>query len=228
MRQLLTALATLVCVAVFPSIVQAQTDYSSRTATASLTAGLHTAFGASMIVDPPEGQKVSAVFAYHIDAASTYPLTPVISACLNFGFENRGFKLRNESNSDIYGVERISYFSIAPGFRFSAFYIGMNFGLPMGGTLAVKTGQGTTETSRDLTSAEEDKLETLLEPRLGAVIPLMEDPTGWLGLTVTGGYTLNEVEDRGDDIPESAGAFNMVAAYLGLTYQFAIPGTARQ
>lgn len=206
----------------------AQTDYSNRSATASLTLGLAVPLGASMIIDPPEGSKVSPIFAFGVDAAATFPLTPVISSCLNLGYASRGAKLRAESNSDVYDVTRVGYFGIAPGFQFSAFYIGVNFLMPMGGTITTKAGAATSETSRDLTSAEEDKLETLIEPRIGAVIPLLEDETGWLGLTILGGYTVNEMSDRGDNLPDNAGAFNMVSGQIGVTYQFAIPGTSRK
>lgn len=208
-------------------VSMAQSDYSNRTATASLTAGLATNFGASMIIDPPEGQKVSPIFAFSVSAASSYPLTPVISANLNLGYESRGTKLRAENDADIYAITRVGYFTINPGFQFSAFYLGMNFMMPMGGTTTTKAGTGASEVTSDLTSAEEDKLETLIEPRLGAVIPLLEDKTGFLGLTIIGGYTLNELSDRGDNLPDNAGTFNMVAGYLGVTYQFAIPGTSR-
>lgn len=217
--------ATLLVLASSMSV--AQTDYSNRTATASLTAGLATNFGASMIIDPPLGSKVSPIFAFSVSAASTYPLTPVISACLNLGYESRGTKLRAENDADFYTITRVGYFTINPGFQFSAFYLGMNFMMPMGGTNTIKAGPTFSETTSDMTSAEEDKLETLIEPRLGAVIPLMEDKNGFLGLTVMGGYTLNEISDRGSNLTDDDGTFNMVAGYLGVTYQFAIPGTSR-
>ena len=56
---------------------------------------------------------------------------------------------------------------------------------------------------------------------------MLEDKTGWLGLTIMAGYSLNEMGDRGDNLTDDDGSFNMVAGYLGVTYQFAIPGTAR-
>jgi len=227
MRFVSFALLAMAFLVVASHTVVGQTDYSNRTATASLTAGPGVGFGASMIIDPAVGTKVSPIFAFHIDAASTYPLTPVISSSLNLGYESRGTKIRNEAESDIYSITRVGYFTINPGFQFSAFYIGMNFGLPMGGTVTSKGGPGSSEVSRDLTTDEEDKLETLMEPRLGAIIPLLEDKTGWLGLTIMAGYSLNEMSDRGDNLTDDDGAFNMVAGYLGVTYQFAIPGTAR-
>ena len=81
--------------------------------------------------------------------------------------------------------------------------------------------------SESLTSDQEDKLLTLLEPRIGAEFPLMEDKSGVLMFSIMAGYTVNEYTDRGDNVPDNAGTFNMVAGYLGVSYQFAIPGTQR-
>jgi hypothetical protein len=208
----------------------AQTDYSNRLATSSLTVGPTTIFGASMIIDPAKGSKVSPIFSYKLSADATFPLTPVISAGLGLGYESRGTKIRAESNADIFTTTRLSYFTIYPNFGFSSFRIGLNMGLPLGGSFTSKFGAGTTEVVSDLTSSQQDSVEFLLEPRIGATVVLMEDKTGWLGLVISAGFSLNEMVNRGDvsALGEDAGDFHMVSGHIGVTYQFTIPGTKRK
>ncbi len=223
MRSITCAAIVLVLFVAATANGSAQTDYSNRLATSSLTVGASTLFGASMIIDPPQGSKVSPIFSYKISADATFPLTPVITAGLGLGYESRGMKIRNESNSDIYNITRVGYFSIFPGFGFSAFRIGLNMGIPMGGTNSVKLGTGGTETVTEMATAQTDSLEFLLEPRIGATVVLLEDKTGWLGLVISAGYSLNELRSTG-----GIGDFHMVSGLIGVTYQFTIPGTKRK
>lgn len=223
---ILAAVAAFLGVLVAPAL-RAQTDYSSRKATSFLTVGLGLAGGASMILDPPEGSKVGPIFAYRITAETGYPLSPSISALLGLGLDNRGTRLRSFANTDVYTDTRVGYFAVTPGFSFSSFYIGMNFGFPMSGGYTSKSGPGAAEQSRDMTDAEFEKVETLLEPRIGAVIPIINNKTGWLSLSVIGGISLNELIDRGEVTADAAGDLKMVCGQIGVSYQFSIPGTGK-
>lgn len=219
------ALAALVVCSGLASRALAQTDYSSSKSTSYLTIGPSFSGGASMIISPPEGSKVVPLFAWRAAADATYPLSPSIGAALGLGLEGRGNRLRSPSSTEFYTNTNLTYFSINPGFRFSAFYVGLNLGFPMSGSTLTKTP--VSETSVDMTDAEFDKLEVLIEPKIGAVVEILNNENGWLGMTIMGSITAGEISDRGDVTSDNAGDFHMVNGQLGLTYQFAIPGTKR-
>ncbi len=195
---------------------RAQTDYGNRQATTSLTAGIEFDGGASMITDPPDNLKVKPIFAWRLVGEGTYPLTPTIGANLQFGIDSRGTRLHAENNADSWQDTHLTYFCLTPAFRFSAFYVGFNFGFPMSVSTAYPNGTSTEGKTTDL--------NTLMEVRAGAVITLVDEKIGWLGLTIVGGYSLNEFKDT----PDSHTDFTLVALHGGLTWQFAIPGTSRQ
>ena len=209
--------------------LQAQTDYSSRGATQFLTVGPAFAGGASLHFAAREGTKLGPLFAYRITAEAGYPLGGAIRAQLGFGWDSRGIKERSPDNTEVYTKSRVNYFAITPGFGLSAFYLGMNIGFPMGGSVTTKGGPDDEEDTQDMSDAAFDKVEVLLEPRIGATVNLFEERSSWLALTIMGGISLNELMDRGD-LPNSGadgiGDYHLATMQLGLTYQFSIPGTA--
>lgn len=217
-----TAVAALVASCLIGAAsLEAQTDYSNRRATSFLTAGLGFAGGASMTLSPPEGNKVGPIFAWRLTGQAAYPLSPSISAMMELGLDNRGSRERPFNNTDLYTDTHIGYFSINPGFMFSSFYVGMNFGFPVSGSY---TNNGGTV---DMSDASFDKLQTIIEPRVGAIIPLMNNKSGWMGLSILGGITLNEIIDRGTVSSSDDSDYHLVSAHLGLFYQFSIPGTGK-
>jgi hypothetical protein len=196
---------------------QAQTDYSAMKATRSLTIGAGFAGGASLQTDPPTGQKVGVIFAYRATVDASYPLTPTIGVGMSLGLDSRGSKYPVD-NSDDYSSTRINYFTITPAMRFSSFLLALNLGVPLGGSSFAKSGS--TEQTVDFTTAENDRLQLMIEPRIGFVIPLVDEEIGMLGLTVSGGYCVSEVSLNSDA--------HLVSGHLGLTWQFAIPGTKKK
>lgn len=210
--------------------VHAQTDYANKTATDHLTAGLGFAAGATLHLQAREGTKLGPLFAYRITADLGYPLGGVARANLSLGLDSRGIKERNPDNTEIYTKTRLTYFTITPAIGLSALWVGVNFALPMSGSYSQKNGPTDAERSSDMPDDVFDKVEVLIEPRIGAVVPLMNDKNGFLGLTITGGISFNEIYDRGDIVNsgiDAIGDFHITGAHLGLTYQFPIPGTAR-
>jgi hypothetical protein len=198
--------------------VSAQSDYSKRKASRSLTVGLGFAGGASLDThEPPEGTNVSPIFAWRGTVDATYPLTPVISTTLSFGLDSRGTKYYADADDEVYNVGRFTYFTLTPAFRFSAFYLGLNLGFPMSGTSTVKQGSNASEQTADVSDATMEFYQTMIEPRIGAIIPLMDEESGWLGLTIIGGYQVNEIIEKAEN--------HYASLHLGLTWQFAIPGT---
>ena len=209
-------------------ILHAQGDYSGRKATAGLTVGADFSGGASLIVKPPDGEKVGPIFAWRAGADVSYPLTPVISAGLGLGLDSRGTELHDINNSERYTITRVMYFSITPSFNFSAFSIGLNMGVPLSGSNTSKLGSLATEVTSDMTSTQFDRVEFMLEPRIGASILLLDDDTGALTMNITGGYTLSTLQDFGDVSTDVIGDYHMASLHLGLSYQLAIAHTRRR
>jgi hypothetical protein len=207
--------------AVVVSSAHAQTDYRTK-ATGMLSVGLGFAGGASIPLEPPEGLKFKPGFAWRLTADAAYPINPTVGAMMSIGLDSRAFKFHPHASSDEASTTttHISYFSIYPAFKFSAFTLGVNFGFPMGASNAFGAGN-----SIDFTDAEFDKVTTLIEPRLGVVIPVVDEDIGWLGITLGGGITVSDIIE----VPSTMEAnYQMVSGHLGLTWQFGIKGTGRR
>ena len=194
----------------------AQTDYRTKSS-GMLTIGAGFAGGASVILEPPPGSKTKPVFAMRLTADVTFPLNPTVATMLSLGLDSRGWRLHPHDASDAWTDTKISYFSIYPAFKFSAFTLGVNFGFPMGASTVNAAGQ-----EHDFTDAESNDLQTMVEPRLGVVIPVVDEDIGWLGLTLGGGVTVSDAVK----VPSGAEVnFQTVSGHLGLTWQFGIKGT---
>jgi hypothetical protein len=211
------------------SQLHAQTDYSSRGATQFLTVGPGFAGGASLHFAAREGTKLGPLFAYRITAEGGYPLGGAIRAQLGLGWDSRGIKERSPDNTEVYTKTRVNYFALTPGVGLSAFYLGLNIGFPMSGSVSVKGGPNAEEDTQDMSDAAFEFIEVLLEPRIGATVNVFEERSSWLALTIIGGISLNELMDRGT-LPSSGadgiGDYHLATLQLGLSYQFSIPGTA--
>ncbi|MDB5035413.1 MAG: hypothetical protein JWQ98_2654 [Chlorobi bacterium] len=205
--------------------------YFDRRSTADLTIGAGYALGGSTFLDPAENWKITPVTSYKFGVDITYPLAPIASAALSLGLDSRGGKSTWYQTSEIWDTRRVSYFSINPGIILSGFYIGINFGVPLGGTRTWHNGAEDRTYAQDI-DAGYNKLLTMVEPRIGAVLPLTDQDIGWLGLTLMAGYNLNDISENrsflpGED-PKKTYSTQTVAAQIGLTWQFSIPGTSRK
>lgn len=212
--------------------------YEGRLSRASLTVGPGFSAGASTFLDSPEGYKIKPLFDWSIDAHGSYPLTPVINAMFGLGVESRGGRMHHHESEDLRSDFKVTYFNITPGFSFGGFTLGFNFGFPMSATNTgfLQNFGGpipTAETSRDI---PDEAVSVLLEPQLGAVIPIIDTETGWLSLTVVAGYGLNELISQeyvagipvvGPRQEAEQGDFHTAAGRLGLRFEFAIPNTER-
>jgi hypothetical protein len=217
--------------------LQAQTNYSYQKASARMTAGAWVEGGISF--DPnveitEEAFTPELGFAFRASASVTYPFTSSIFGTLNLGLDSRSGIHRSSKNDDIRHGVKLSYFSIFPAVRFSAFILGVNIGLPMSGTSISRLDSSLPETEVDIESVG-GKLNTMIEPRIGAILTLMDEQSGWLGLSIMAGYPVNNlVESVFDDIniispvvtvTTETRETHIPTVQLGLTYQFAIPGT---
>jgi hypothetical protein len=226
---LLLAVGVLLC---GHSRSEAQTDYSPRGATSMLSVGLGFAGGASTSIEAPDTWKLDPFnFAYRWGLDVSYPLTSTISATMELGADSRATTLYWYQDKTVWESRRVDYFSITPGFRFSAFFLGMNFGIPVKG---VRSWQNTSDAPGRKIEMDVDteNLLTMIEPRLGVVVPVLDEEIGWLGITFTSGYNLSNISDKEDFLPgpprkEALGS-QTVSLHLGLTWQFGIPGTGRK
>lgn len=205
-------------------------EYGDRLSTKMLSVGLGVAGGVTMSLDPPQNWKVKPVLAWNAGLHASYPLTPIVKAGLNVGLENRGTKYHWYNDSRLWEIRHVNYLTITPGFMFDALYLGMNIGLPMGGSRVWQPSPEDRERTLEL-ETDADSLLVMLEPRLGAVVPLMDEEVGWLGLTVMVGYNLSNLSDHKDFLPvEYRGqkrSTETPSFMLGVTWQFGIPGTEK-
>lgn len=205
-------------------------EYGDRLSTKMLSVGFGIAGGVTMSLDPPTNWKVKPVLAWNAGLHASYPLTPIVKAGLNVGLENRGTKYHWYNDSRLWEIRHVNYLTITPGFMFDALYLGMNIGLPMGGSRVWQPSPEDRERTLEL-ETDADSLLVMLEPRLGAVVPLMDEEVGWLGLTVMVGYNLSNFSDHKDFLPvEYRGqkrSTETPSFMLGVTWQFGIPGTEK-
>lgn len=218
--RLLLGLLALVCVV---GSASAQTDYRTKS-TGMLTVGVGFAGGASLAIEPPDGFKSKPLFAWRLTADATYPINPTVAAMLSLGIDSRGFRMHDFDDPENLLDTKISYFTLYPQFRFSAFSIGLNIGFPLGATQTFPNGTFE-DFSETKPSPFNGALNTLIEPRLGVVIPLVDEDVGWLGLTLGGGIALDQAFEP--NIKSDAN-FQMVSGHLGVTWQFGIKGTGRR
>lgn len=189
-------------------------DWDDREARAALTIGPGFHGGASMILDSPEGFEIKPTFSWKLEAHATYPFTPVISAGLGLGYEKRGTYLHVFDRPSDGKHLRIGYFFLHPHFSFSGFSIGTLFGFPV------------SEPEGLLGFGSNDDVLTMIEPRIEGIIPLADLEDGWFSLIIGGGYSVTQYFDYPTD-DDFFGNWNHVSAYLGMRFEFTVPGTER-
>jgi len=81
-------------------------------------------------------------------------------------------------------TERFQYFAIGANFYLSGFTIGLNVGIPLGGS---KNKDG-----KELISYKSEMFNTMYEVRIGGNITLNESNTGRMIFFINGGYQINE------------------------------------
>lgn len=171
-----------------------------------------------MTLDSREGEKIKPLAIWRGEVNTTYPLTEVISAALALSVDSRATRSHHFEVEEVYNDTRVTYFSFYPSFTFSGFNIGFNIGVPLGGSVTPSAGN-----SVDIDGSS---LPTMLETRLGGVIPLVDDESGWLSLTVHGGYSFSELVDYPEPV-EAFGDWRHVSLAMGVRFEFLIPDTER-
>jgi hypothetical protein len=203
-------------------MLQAQSDYSARKATSRLSIGAGASLGVALPVGGSFRDSSEAAPGVGVRAGLniTYPVTRSIGVLFNIGIDSRGIGKKPKGQTDNL-IWRASYLFLEPGVAISAFRLSLNIGLPMSLSAPIEgtPGGGT----RD----DGDFLEKMVEMRVGGTLVLMDRTEGWLGLTVDAGFPFNKlyVATVADANPEDIHSMHAFSAHIGLTWQFAIPGT---
>jgi hypothetical protein len=224
----------------------AQSDYSGSRASSGFSAGVFVEGGlshsfnghegfensiGSQAISRVEAEQMSPIFAFRAGALLVYPFDPTISATLALGIEQRGVQATRDAMIFIpdtsalptsIRTDRLNYFAITPGIKISMFHFGLNIGLPLGGKHI------TSDSTADFTTEDKENLILMIEPRIGAIFPLMDTESGWLGLTLNAGYSLTseikEVNPQGQTVDSP---YQFTTLQAGLTWQFALGGSRR-
>jgi hypothetical protein len=208
----------------------AASESSKPQATRLLSIGAGFAGGSSMLLDPAENWKVSPVFAWRLTVDANYPFNDVVAAALSLGLDRRGGEFYWYDDKTVTERRMVNYFTITPGVNLKGFVLGLNIGVPMGGSRTYRNGDESVERTVEL-DAKVDKLLVLIEPRLSGMIPVLDTELGWLGVTVGAGYALSDMSERLDfspgETPGKTFSTASASAHIGLTWQFGIPGTRR-
>jgi hypothetical protein len=200
--------------------LRAQTDYSMRKASSRLTIGAGAYLGISVPTGTlPDSIEPAPGFSGSIGLNASYPLNSTIGTFVNVGYDSRGVGKKVNKALDAVSY-RAGYLFFEPGISLSAFRLSVNIGLPLSLSQPDPTGM-TTES----VTASKDLLSTLIEPRVGAHLILMENKEWWLGLQIDAGYAVNTFYKDVPDGFEGIEKANMITGHLGLSWQFAIPGT---
>lgn len=138
-------------------------------------------------------------------------------------------------------IESYRYFTIAPGFNFAGFTIGVSFGSPVGASMESERGQSTHPirgffVDEDAKSLDyTDSLASITEVFIGGRIPLIDSQSGKLTFDIQASYTLTGLyenyasykyayEENKDGKMEAKEDRNPkpVALKMGLSYLFGI------
>jgi hypothetical protein len=223
-----------------------QSDYSGSRASSGFSAGIVAEGGLShsfnghegfenavgpLVISRSETEETSPIFAFRVGALLAYPFDPTISGTLALGFDQRGVKATRDVTvfipdtsalPTIERTDRLNYFTITPGIKISMFHLGLNIGVPLGGTHI------TPDSTLEFSSEDRENLILMIEPRIGAIFPVMDSESGWLGLLLNAGYSLTsymkEVNSQGQKVDSP---FQFATLQAGLTWQFALGGSRR-
>jgi hypothetical protein len=134
-------------------------------------------------VDTPENRQNGMAFSKLPDfgLSANIPLTQSqkIGLHANLGLHTYSYVIKDFNTTEKF-VHNLSYFAFNPNLYFNGFIMGFNFGLPMSADV-------------EGSKIDTDKLNMLIEFRLGGHFNLMSDETGSLNVFFYAGYMLNNV-----------------------------------
>jgi len=163
-----------------------------------------------------QGTKTGVAFYGTPDFGATvflpFSKTSNVGAALDLGYSTYGVKYLPDSNAvdNNTFLAKFNYFTFAPALNANNFTVGFAFGIPLGESVANNSGSISKTYGTD-------SMGIIVEFRLGAMIPLLNSPTGRLDLLFQAGYMIT-------------GTYNNTSSYnphpatvsLGLNYLFSL------
>ena len=165
----------------------------------------------------PNGEKTGFAFNGIPDFGVTgylpFSKSSIIGASLDLGYTTYAILSAPSTNANDNNtfVAKVSYFTIVPTFDAGALTVGICFGFPMNSTATNNSGSISVSNGTD-------SLGTIIEIRLGGMIPLVNAQLGRLDLLIQAGYMVTGMSSS------SSTSNNPHAASisLGLNYLFAL------
>jgi hypothetical protein len=136
-----------------------------------------------------EGEKTGMQFAYTAGALAAYELSKTFGFTLGLGYQSRPIYFRNEQSADKgEWTYNLTYISIQPGIKFGAFMVGVDINMPNAATVDYNvTDPIEGSTTKDI---PDEDLATVIDIRLGALIPLTQSVSSELNFFVQGAFGL--------------------------------------
>lgn len=183
--------------------------------------------------DVPDGTKTDIHFAYTGGALVGYSFHPHWGAMLGIGYESRGMKFYQQDNKDFTQNITLNYITIQPSVRFKQFLLGVSIGMPSGGTEEIQGTLASGSTGLILTGTSDvnkDNLATLIDIRIGALIPIVESNNGNLDFMIQACYSVSDAFNAGhlrtvgQTTTATIDKSPLPSLQLGITYLFAPMG----
>lgn len=188
----------------------------------------------------PEGEKTFTTFNGIPDFGATFyvPFDKEnnIGAIFEAGYLTNSYGQRFLAAGllpDIDATVKLNYIGISPNISLGVFSLGMELGIPVGGSISVPGFEtsflGQKFTTPDTTvSIKSDSMAVLVGLRAGVAIPLMQDENGRLNLVILGSYALtgavknfSETDINGRPLSDSYNP-KPVSLSIGVSYLFSL------
>jgi hypothetical protein len=178
------------------SIVHAQ-DTTSVFGSKRVAIGPEFLAGGSVYAgDVPTGLKTDARFSFNAGALGYLNMTPSFAFILGIVYDSRGVNFHKENDATQLENSTFNYLSFQPGIKFKDFTLGLGIGIPMSAKVEREiTGLNATN---DIATGS---LNTLLELRIGATVPIIEGESGDFRFIINGSYPLSKVYQGSTGFP---------------------------
>lgn len=178
-----------------------------------------TAGAAVFTGEVPEGSKTGMLFAYTAGAIGTYELSKTFGITLGLGYQSRPIYFRDERSAE-YGesTANLTYISIQPGVKFGAFMIGVDINMPNAATSTYKA-TNPIEVSSEQDIDKED-LGTVIDFRLGGLIPITQSTSSELNFFVQAAYGLTSAIKNAEKADGTEMTYPVGTLQGGLCYTF--------
>lgn len=194
----------------------------------------------------PDGSKTFISFNGIPDFGATfylpYPKKNNIAMLIEAGYLTNSYGEKAAASTvsgvafpEIDAVVKLNYIAIAPTFAIGIFNIGMEVGLPVGGSINIPSfqaslgGQPLAPTQDTSLSIDSDAMTLLVGLRMGFTIPLIRNEDGRLNFVVVASYALSGAQDNFDRATDKNGRplsddYNPKPASLsiGVSYLFSL------